>query len=367
MKKLKRCGCLTVIHLFLGIILFLCWDSTQNDALINELPFNKETLIAHQSRINLTLEDDLIYNSKSIPKNMKTSDEQWKVEISSSRLHVRTKFTPRFKYQKELDRIHEGDGPLIFYPKTSPFKSKDLIYRNITKNSSLKYFNESKTFAHCDARYCQPEVKNPNYRLVKLQEILGGWENFTMTHNIKSWMSHGTLLGWFWNYQLLPWDFDIDFQMTITDLIRLNQFNQTVYLDRFLIDANPNYNHRYHQSDNVIDLRFIDIQSGLYIDVTGLSATPDKLDTVSCKSPHYYSEQDIMPLHQTVFEGFMFYRPHNVLMILKEEYGEKSMIIEAFKGYRWNRVKLEWYKYSAGNTHLPNYGYIPKQPIRRFR
>lgn len=39
------------------------------------------------------------------------------------------------------------------------------------------------------------------------------------------WISHGTLIGWHWNKQILPWDVDIDLQIHGNMLYDLEQFH----------------------------------------------------------------------------------------------------------------------------------------------
>ena len=84
---------------------------------------------------------------------------------------------------------------------------------------------------------------------------------------------------------------------------------------------------------NVIDARWIDIESGLYIDITALSEKhADTLPGVlSCKNDHRYKVQDLYPLRETVFEGVPANVPQAYERILEEEYGRKSLVLTKYE------------------------------------
>ena len=77
----------------------------------------------------------------------------------------------------------------------------------------------------------------------------------------------------------MPWDYDADVQVTEADMYFLAAYhNMTIYYYKygdmekgrfFQLEVNPYFVHR-EQDDksNVIDARWIDMQTGLYIDIT---------------------------------------------------------------------------------------------------
>jgi hypothetical protein len=79
--------------------------------------------------------------------------------------------------------------------------------------------------------------------------------------------------------QILPWDSDIDVQITEPNMFFLAAYyNMSVWHYKtpripegrdYLLEINPHYKNR-EQSDklNVIDARWIDTESGLFIDIT---------------------------------------------------------------------------------------------------
>ena len=112
---------------------------------------------------------------------------------------------------------------------------------------------------------------------------------------------------------------------------QLWRFNNTLYEDKYLLDVNPNSRLRtYQDSENVIDARFIDIKTGSYMDITALTNQGQDIDLettniLSCKSPHWYSFDDMFPLVASSFNDVNVYRPSNPVPILAQEYGEKGM------------------------------------------
>lgn len=118
----------------------------------------------------------------------------------------------------------------------------------------------------------------------------------------ESWIIHGTLLGWWWNrkvfypqvkhpttpsrftrccadltviWQIMPWDSDIDVQMSVSTVHYLaSYYNMTIhrYQKRdYMLEINPKYTDgSFEDKLNVIDGRWIDIQTGLFIDITAI-------------------------------------------------------------------------------------------------
>ena len=71
---------------------------------------------------------------------------------------------------------------------------------------------------------------------------------------------------------------------------------------------------------NVIDARFIDQESGFYIDITGLSNLDLRDDVVIDKSPHAYPHSFIYPLIRTTLDGIPVWRPNDVHSCLTKEF-----------------------------------------------
>lgn len=131
---------------------------------------------------------------------------------------------------------------------------------------------------------------------------------------------HGTLLGWWWNrkvgtifkrhpktskisfLQILPWDSDSDVQVSESSMHFLaSYYNMTVFHYKtpripegrdYMLEVNPHYVNR-EQTDklNVIDARWVDTTSGLFIDITTARYNhthPAGEGMMSCKDGHEY-------------------------------------------------------------------------------
>ena len=128
---------------------------------------------------------------------------------------------------------------------------------------------------------------------------------------------HGTLLGWWWNRKvgqttlevdrtnhekILPWDSDSDVQVSEASMHYLaSYYNMSVFHYKtpripegrdYMLEVNPHYVNR-EQSDklNVIDARWVDTTSGLFIDITTARYNythPAGEGMLSCKDGHEY-------------------------------------------------------------------------------
>ncbi|KAJ3026904.1 UNVERIFIED_CONTAM: hypothetical protein HDU68_004875 [Siphonaria sp. JEL0065] len=205
----------------------------------------------------------------------------------------------------------------------------------------------------CNSDFLAP-LKSWTHNLTLVHEslvgIMSAWSSFAETKSVTWWIAHGEMLGWFWNSKFLPWDIDLDIQMSTYQLIQLIDFNNTLLEGRYLLDVNPNVVVRSMQQMNIIDARLIDIKTGYFMDITGLTQTKSNMGIVYCKTPHMYSYDDLMPLHETVLEGIKVWRPRAAMKLLRGEYGERSMTLEAYRPhgdttYRFERESNEWTLY----------------------
>ncbi|CUS21369.1 LAQU0S03e00980g1_1 [Lachancea quebecensis] len=153
-----------------------------------------------------------------------------------------------------------------------------------------KYFTEASHVSdythlghHFDARFFRGGVEHNDMR-ARLDALVRAWLNFVHSNGLNSWLSHGTLYGWLYDGLAFPWDGDHDMQMPIVHLNKLaEKFNQTLIVEdpevgngRFFLDVTSSITSRIHgNNNNNIDARFIDVDSGLYVDITGLSVSSD--------------------------------------------------------------------------------------------
>jgi hypothetical protein len=194
----------------------------------------------------------------------------------------------------------------------------------------------SEELNHYDIRYFSGEVASYEDRVDSLHHLIRSYLLTFREKNIETWIAHGTLLGWWWNGKIMPWDWDIDTQVSAATLKWLSEnLNMTThkytgsaddgteFQREYLLDVNPNYIDRvFGDGSNVIDARWIDVRNGLYIDITGLSEIrPSTQPGVwSCKNSHHYRTRDLYPLRETVFEGVPALVPYSFDRILTAEY-----------------------------------------------
>ncbi|KAG5355968.1 Protein MNN4 [Yarrowia sp. B02] len=220
-------------------------------------------------------------------------------------------------------------------------------------NKSGKHFSEAWVVGdakgagvHYDWRFFT-EFNTVEEKRVILRKLVRAWLDFTSRERIITWLAHGTLLGWYWNGQSLPWDFDGDVQMPIREFDRFARlYNQSLVIDenggRFYVDVGPAYVERLRgNGKNVIDARFIDVDSGMYIDITAL-AYAEQQHKFHCKNWHRYLIEDVSPLRRTLFEGKEAYVPNNFDVILTSEYKKEPLTNTRFEGHLWNKYLRLW-------------------------
>jgi len=237
--------------------------------------------------------------------------------------------------------------------------------------STTKYFHEPGSddiLGHYDTRYFKGVV-DYDVRTDTLHHLMRSYLLFFAEKGLETWIAHGTLLGWWWNGQILPWDWDIDTQVSGETLAYMaSHLNRTIYTytsssspsslskrtpdspsttRKYLLDVNP-YARERHRGDgmNIIDARWIDTRNGLYIDITGLSElNPESEPGIwSCKNKHKYRTRDLYPMRESVYEGVPARIPYNYDGILLEEYREKALVLTEYEGHVWDSQQRLWLK-----------------------
>ena len=89
----------------------------------------------------------------------------------------------------------------------------------------------------------------------------------------------------------MPWDSDIDVQMTASTVHFLaSYYNMTIhtYEDRdYMLEINPKYTDAsFKDRLNVIDGRWIDVTTGLFIDITAIRPKPKAKGIFASKDKH---------------------------------------------------------------------------------
>jgi hypothetical protein len=278
-------------------------------------------------------------------------------------------------------------------PETRYFKEGSLLHNKTLHISGL---------SHYDLRFYHTKL-SPISRVAILHRIARSWLNFTRQLKWKTWIAHGSLLGYYFNGLILPWDDDLDVQISMSSFWELLEHNGTLVVDyqddlnigKYLIDINPWFLQRdAYNPENKIDARYIDLESGLYIDITVLTVNENiqnlndlnqvelndakKLEIskvfepyyeqilteteileervansmneslkqqdelISCKDYHFYKISELTPLIPSIFEGEIGLVPNNIKDLIVREYGRRSLYLLDFRGFNFNRLKNLW-------------------------
>ncbi|TVY14206.1 Protein MNN4 [Lachnellula arida] len=220
-----------------------------------------------------------------------------------------------------------------------------------------KYFRKSRKLfhPHYDGRFADHQL---GYRERKqaLSNLIQTYLATMSDIGVETWLMHGTLLGWWWNRKILPWDSDSDVQVSEPSIQYLaSYYNMSVFHYKtpripegrdYMLEINPHYANR-EQTDklNVIDARWVDTTSGLFIDITTARYNlthPSGEGMLSCKDGHEYRDTYIFPLRDTFFEGTPAKIPFAYKEVLEAEYKKKALTLLDYEGHHFDEDKLEW-------------------------
>ncbi|KAF7551653.1 hypothetical protein G7046_g7659 [Stylonectria norvegica] len=218
-----------------------------------------------------------------------------------------------------------------------------------------KFFKESRRSAHYDARFSRGPLEDEAQRSaikVLVQTYLATFRDL----GVQTWLMHGTLLESNTRQQVMPWDLDADVQVTEADMYFLAAYyNMTIYYYKFgdmetgrffQLEINPYFKHR-DQDDilNVIDARWIDMETGLFIDLTAARYAPEHErgeGILYDKHGHEYRDTFVFPLRNTTFEGVPALIPFRYKEMLKSEYGERALKNQKFHNHEFDEKEMTW-------------------------
>ncbi|UNI23066.1 mannosyltransferase, variant 2 [Purpureocillium takamizusanense] len=169
-------------------------------------------------------------------------------------------------------------------PCVEAIARRDMVPDDESRYVRPKYFKEAPEHAHYDQRFFKEILGEESHRntiRVLIQTYLATLEQL----GVQTWLMHGSLLGWWWGKRVMPWDLDADVQVTEADMYYLAAYhNMTTYYYKyggmakgryFLLDVNPHFTYRGKDDYlNFIDARWVDMGSGLYIDITAARYDP---------------------------------------------------------------------------------------------
>ncbi|TLD23484.1 putative mannosylphosphorylation protein [Venturia nashicola] len=215
-----------------------------------------------------------------------------------------------------------------------------------------KYFHESTFHPHYDGRFAA-QVLPDSERKIILTNLMQTYLSTMNDIGAETWIMHGSLLGWWWNRKIMPWDSDVDVQMSENSMDYLAKYyNMTIHHYRlpgipkgrdYMLEVNPHYvNGSITDWLNVIDARWIDTDSGLFIDITTLRKNGTEGGNMYCKDQHNYRAEDIFPLRDSHFENTPVKIPYAYTELLEVEYGPQALTETKFEHHTFDEEKMEW-------------------------
>ncbi|KAL6229910.1 hypothetical protein BDW75DRAFT_234842 [Aspergillus navahoensis] len=153
----------------------------------------------------------------------------------------------------------------------------------------------------------------------------------------ETWIMHGSLLAWWWNQKIN--EPTIHFLADYYNMTEHHFDLPDVEGGRtYLLEINPNYVVRSKMDKaNVIDGRWIDTSSGLFIDITAVRADDERRangqpGALMCKDRHNFDESEIYPLRNSYFEDVPAKIPYAYTKLLQDEYGAKALTKTTYQG-----------------------------------
>ncbi|CUS20400.1 LAQU0S01e05754g1_1 [Lachancea quebecensis] len=305
-------------------------------------------------------------------------EEEGAIELAAEDFNL--EFSSRIKEMSQISICEEYNGKNITAAESAflqrlAFRHTETLretLHNLHEKHQKKFFNEVKLDStdrevwgqgcHHDWRFFR-SVTPQRQRLLVLHRMARAWQSFASHQKIIYWLAHGNLLSWFWQGTNFEWDYDIDIQMPVRHMEYLSaNFNSSIiisndegYIGRYYLEVNPLYADKNRGSGmNVIDARFIDVETGLYIDLTSISMVGDSADyQFGDKNHHSYSSIDLLsPVRETMYEGSKTYIPAAVQNILSDEYPSGLSKME-YKDYVYNKTLSGWVSNSKNPDLIP--------------
>ncbi|KAK2076057.1 hypothetical protein QBZ16_001393 [Prototheca wickerhamii] len=221
------------------------------------------------------------------------------------------------------------------------------------------------------------ETHDQDGRIVLLREAFRSFHAFMEARGEAYWLASGSLLGQAQGGGIMPFDADVDVQVPLRALFRLEPFNRTLVSGRYYLDLNPNFRWRWSRNvlqrdgpePNKIDARWVDGLSGLYIDVTALAVDwagapvatrgerrppADSLDAqprLQDKSVWGYEHAEISPLVPCEFEQVTSWCPAGADAILRRQYRDGHELGPHYRAWHLHAASKRWAKLPCAQLH----------------
>lgn len=298
-----------------------------------------------------------------LEKSMFLFDAKSKIDHLKSQESLTT--NQKLYLESLMNSIKEDDPPKFFH-----------------EASLLKSYKENWLGEHYDWRFFNGLTVGKSEQMISLHKLIKAYLEFCINEGLVTWIAHGSLLSWYWNGLVFPWDTDLDVQMPIGELNKLAEhFNQSLVIElisknghfngmgKYFIDISSSITYREKgNGNNNIDARFIDVDTGLYVDITGLSITntprPSRFEYLepkfadvsgqenfnanqkhglaNCRNKHFIKIDEIEILRPIHFQNQLTYIPTNFLIMINNEYDLELITEKNYRDYIYLKNFRTW-------------------------
>ncbi|KAK6464810.1 LicD family-domain-containing protein [Scheffersomyces coipomensis] len=345
-----------------------------NDDIYGMRKYIKDESSSNSSREIFLNHESFNYKQEQIDQQIdEYEDRLEKLQLSYTN---ELKFDHQILKENSLTRHELNHYQGLKYANSIPNDEEPTYYKLSTllknKNNQDAGWHYEWRFFNGALRYIKDESWTANQLEIReqiiLDRLLRNWFKFAAEKAIISWIAHGPLLSWYWDGLMFPFDVDIDIQMPTSELNRLSKnYNQTLVIEdvnegfgKFFIDCSSFIHHRDQAvKDNHIDARFIDIDTGTYIDITGIGKNneipPPEYDSYirhknlkgesvelyMDRRKHWSTFEKINPLRYSMIGGVPVYVPNDIMAMLNHEYSHGTTAFH-YQGYYYVPILRLW-------------------------
>lgn len=284
------------------------------------------------------------------------------------------------KYQKEGLIVKTLNDKYATTKRARKYFGEAYVLNNIGKHElDWRFFNSSILLLDELELMSPHQIDAFTDKNKRYSQLIRTWEMFCYQQGIATWLSDIDLIGWRFNGLHLPMEApNGNFQIAISDLLQIvdKGYNQSLlfnYYDdnidkdmRFtgFLDISPYFKMRdRNNKENLVDIRLIDVETGLYISVFALTTfqyeklfnfksksllqslkevdleridkyveiyKDDKTTLLNTKNLEVYNHNDLSPLLPVMYENYLAYVPHGYMKMLTTQY------LDPFTATRWN-------------------------------
>ncbi|KAK2595665.1 mannosyltransferase [Conoideocrella luteorostrata] len=202
-------------------------------------------------------------------------------------------------------------------------------------------FNSPDSAHDLDSRYDARFMKDPLTQLAHRnasRALIQAYLSICSELGVQTWLMGDSLLGWWWGKKMMTRDYTSNVQITERGLYFLAAYhNASIHYYRskalpkgrkFLLEISSSYKQRERYAVGAADGRWIDLASGLYLNISAVRYNPHHpngqgmLDT---KNGEEFHDTQLYPLRDTTFEGVPAKIPFRYEEMLVERYGDIAL------------------------------------------